>query len=222
MSRDVRSVFVRCLTVAVLTAAVPVSAQRPDAPAIACRSAVACNEPAVVAPAFRERVSLEGAPAAPDRRPAQDAAPRQGFRRAVEAVAGYAGFLDDALIGHTVVAGAFRYRLGRRVSVGPEVVSMAGPGRDRDVFITGNVTVDFLVPADGPRAGTISPYVVAAAGFMVHRPRFGSEGFSNTEGAVTGGGGVRVWMTERVYAVGEYRAGWEPHARVDGGLGFAW
>lgn len=126
------------------------------------------------------------------------------------------------LIGHTVVGGAFRYSLGRRVSIGPEVVYMAGPGRDTDVFVTGNVTVDFLVPADGPRPGTVSPYVVAGAGFLVQRSRFGPEGFSNTEGAVTGGAGVRVWITERVYAVGEYRAGWEPHTRVDGGIGFAW
>ena len=55
MHRDVRSVFGRCLAVAVLTAAAPVSAQRPDRPATACRSASACSEPAVVTLAFRDR-----------------------------------------------------------------------------------------------------------------------------------------------------------------------
>ena len=25
-----------------------------------------------------------------------------------------------------------------------------------------------------------------------------------------------------VYAMGEYRVGWEPHIRVDGGIGIAW
>jgi len=157
-----------------------------------------------------------------ERQAPQGTASRADFRGAAEVTAGYAGFLDDALIDHAIVGGSLRYRLGRRVSVGPEIVYMTGPGTDRDIFVTGNVTIDFLVPAGGPRPGTISPYVVAGGGFMVHRSRFKAEGFSSTEGAVTGGGGVRVWVTERIYVVGQYRAGWEPHIRVDGGVGVAW
>jgi hypothetical protein len=39
---------------------------------------------------------------------------------------------------------------------------------------------------------------------------------------VTGGGGARVWLTDRVYALGEFRLGWEPHYRVTGGVGVLW
>lgn len=139
---------------------------------------------------------------------------------ALDIVAGYAGFLDDSLIGHAVVGGGVRFRLGRILSVGPEAVYVSGPGGDRDLFLTGNATFDFRVPESGPLAGTISPYLVAGGGLMVHRSRFPE--VSGSEGALTGGVGVRVWITDRVYALGEYRAGWEPHIRANGGIGVAW
>jgi hypothetical protein len=147
---------------------------------------------------------------------------RPALRRAVEAVAGYSGFIDESLVDHTIVGATFRYHIGRILSLGPEIVYMVGPGTDRDLFVTGNAVFDFLVPASGPRPGTVNPFVVVGAGFMVHRTRFADTGFSTTEGALTGGGGVRVWITDRVYALGQYRAGWEPHLRVDGGIGMAW
>ena len=154
--------------------------------------------------------------------PPQRPAPPSLDRRAAEIVAGYAGFLDESLIDHAIVGGTFQYRISRGVSIGPEIVYMAGPGTDGDLFLTGTVTFDFLMPRDGPRPGTINPFVVAGGGIMIHRSRFGGTAFSSSEGAVTGGGGARVWITERVYAMGAYRAGWEPHIRIDGGLCFAW
>ena len=56
---------------------------------------------------------------------------------AAELVAGWAGFVDDAMIHHGVVGGSIRWYLSPRVSVGPELVYMKGPGRDRDFFATG-------------------------------------------------------------------------------------
>jgi hypothetical protein len=57
---------------------------------------------------------------------------------------------------------------------------------------------------------------------MQHRDRFGDRGFSSFEGAWTAGSGARVWLTNRLYALGEYRVGWEPHVRVTGGIGMLW
>ena len=54
---------------------------------------------------------------------------------------------------------------------------------------------------------------------MRHRDRFGGMTFASREGALTGGAGARVWLSERLYALGEYRVGWEPHLRVTGGVG---
>lgn len=141
---------------------------------------------------------------------------------AAEFVAGYAGFLDESAIGHAIVGGSVRYYLSPRVSVGPEIVYMRGPGFDRDLFLTGNLTVDFLVRPPGSRAGSVSPFLVAGGGLMSHSDRFGPTTYTSYEGAFTGGGGARVWLTDRVYAIGEARIGWEPHTRISGGAGVAW
>jgi hypothetical protein len=57
---------------------------------------------------------------------------------------------------------------------------------------------------------------------MRHGNRFGGQSFSSVEGAWTAGAGARVWVTDRVYAIGEYRVGWEPHVRATAGVGVAW
>ena len=151
---------------------------------------------------------------------AQSASPAP--RLAADIVAGYAGFLDDEFIGHTVVSGTLRYQLTRRVSIGPELVYMVGPGEDRDLFVTGNLIFDFLLRPPGSRAPSVNPYIVIGGGMMRHSNRFGDRAFSSVEGAWTAGAGARVWMTNRVYALGEYRVGWEPHTRLTGGIGTTW
>jgi hypothetical protein len=137
---------------------------------------------------------------------------------AVEFLAGYAGFVDDATIDHAIVGAAARVYLTPRVAIGPEFVYMRGPNSDRDLFLTGNLTFDVLPPRDGhPRR--VTPFLVAGGGFFQHSDRFGASTFTSYEGAFTGGGGVRGWMTKRVYALADVRLGWELHARVNGAIG---
>jgi hypothetical protein len=137
---------------------------------------------------------------------------------AVELLAGYAGFVDNATIDHWIFGGAARVYLTPRLAIGPEFVSMHGPDFDRDLFLTGNLTFDVLRPRAG-RPRRVSPFLVAGGGFMQHSDRFGSLDFTSYEGSFTAGGGVRAWITDRVYALGEVRFGWELHTRVNGGLG---
>lgn len=137
---------------------------------------------------------------------------------AVEFLAGYAGFVDDATIDHAIVGAAGRVYLTPRVAVGPELVYMRGPDEDRDLFLTGNLTFDVLPPVSGvPRR--ITPFLVAGGGFFQHSDRFGAFEFTSYEGAFTAGGGVRAWITRRVYALVDFRLGWELHARVNAGIG---
>ena len=141
-----------------------------------------------------------------------------GAAPAVEVTGGYAGFVDDATIGHGLFGASARWSVTPRVSLGPEVVYMVGPRSDRDLFVTGNVTWD-LMASGGPRAGLVVPYVVAGAGFFRHFDRFGALSFASNEGTFTAGGGARVWVTPRIYVGGEARFGWELHTRVAGTVG---
>jgi hypothetical protein len=140
---------------------------------------------------------------------------------AIDIVGGYAGFIDEALVDHAVVSTTVRYYLTRRVSIGPELVYMVGPGDDRDLFLTGNLVFDFLGAA-APRSPAVIPYVVVGGGLMRHSNRFGGRTSSGVEGAWTAGGGVRIRVTDRVYAIGEFRVGWEPHVRTTGGVSVLW
>lgn len=144
------------------------------------------------------------------------AQPTGGRPAAVGEIAiGYAGFVDDATIDHAAFAGALRFYLSSRISVGPEVQYMRGPDDDRDLIVTGNVTFDLLGP--GRR---VTPFVVAGGGLFRHSDRFASGSFSSTEGAFTAGGGARGWVNDRVLVGGDFRIGWEPHYRVAGFVGF--
>jgi hypothetical protein len=136
---------------------------------------------------------------------------------AVEGTAGWAGFVDDGMINHTLVGGAVRVPLGEgRLSLGPEIFYTRGPGSDRDVFVLGSLWID-LVP-DTPRA-TVVPYCVAGLGYTRHSERFGPVTFASSEGSYSVGGGARVRVTDRVYAGGDVRLGWELHLRATAHVG---
>jgi hypothetical protein len=137
---------------------------------------------------------------------------------AVEFLAGYAGFVDDATIDHAIAGVAARVYLTPRLAIGPEFVYMWGPNQDRDLFLTGNLTFDLLSPRDG-RPRRVTPFLIAGGGLSQHSDRFGPFDFTSYEGAFTGGGGVRGWITDRVYTFGDVRFGWELHARANAGVG---
>jgi hypothetical protein len=137
---------------------------------------------------------------------------------AVEFLAGYAGFVDDATIDHSIFGAAGRVYLTPRLAIGPELVYMVGPNSDRDLYLTGNLTFDVMRPRQG-RPRRVTPFLVAGGGFFQHSDRVGTFSYTTYEGAFTGGGGVRGWITDRVYALGDVRFGWELHMRLNGGIG---
>jgi hypothetical protein len=137
---------------------------------------------------------------------------------AVEFLVGWAGFVDDATIDHSIYGAAGRVYLTPRLAVGPEVVYMIGPNADRDLFLTGNITFDLLSPRQG-RPARVTPFIVGGGGFFQHSDRAGSFSFTSYEGAFTAGAGVRGWITERVYALADFRFGWELHGRINAGIG---
>jgi hypothetical protein len=147
---------------------------------------------------------------------AQSAPPHGGPY--LELFAGHAGFADDATIEHSVVGGAARFYVTPRISVGPEITYMRGPDADRDWYFLGNLTWDILHPSAG-RPPRVSPFLIVGGGFFTHSDRVGTGTFTSSEGAFAAGGGARVHITRRVYAMGDFRIGWELHYRVTGGIG---
>ena len=138
---------------------------------------------------------------------------------AVEATAGWAGFVDDATIEQSVFGVAARVPLGHRLSLGPEIVHMIGPNTDRNTFVLGSLWID-LGPT--PETARVVPYVVLGAGYMHHSHRFPSGRFASGEGSFTAGGGARVRVTDRIYVGGDARIGWELHLRTTAHVGVTW
>jgi hypothetical protein len=136
----------------------------------------------------------------------------------IEVFAGHAGFADDATIEHSVFGGAARIYVTPRISLGPEITYMRGPNTDRDWYFLGNLTWDIRHLQAG-RPPRVSPFLIIGGGFFTHSDEFPSGTFRSSEGAFAGGGGARVHISDRVYAMGDFRIGWELHYRVTGGIG---
>lgn len=135
---------------------------------------------------------------------------------AVEGQAGWAGFVDEGVVNHSVVGAAARLYLTPRLAVGPELVYMVGPSGDRDLFFTGNLTFDLVAPSPARQA---TPYLVVGGGLFRHTSRLLVGTFTSNEGAFTAGGGVRVRLGERAFLAPEARAGWETHVRLGVSIG---
>jgi hypothetical protein len=128
----------------------------------------------------------------------------------IELAVGGVGFVDDATIWRQLWGGALRIPLTPRISVGSEVSYFQGSDSENAFALTGNITFD-LIGIGQPRAASFTPYLVGSAGL------FRTVGL-NTEGAFTAGGGIRVWLRDRIAIGGDYRIGWELHQRFAGTL----
>ena len=138
----------------------------------------------------------------------------------VEVTGGGAEFLYESVLKHGLVGAGARIYLWPRLSVGPELTYMIGPGNDRDLFVTGNLIFDVL----SPRAGTsrrVTPFLLAGAGLMRHSNQFSGRSFSATGGAATMGLGGRAWVNRRTFVAMDARLGWEPHLRLAATVGVA-
>lgn len=131
----------------------------------------------------------------------------------IEGAVGWAGFVDEDVIHHTLGGLGARFHVTRRLSLGPEVAYMIGPGSDRDLLVTGNVMLDLLAPA-GARPRLVTPFLVAGVGLFRHSDSVGNGTFASSEGAFTMGAGARTWLTPRTFLAVDARMGWEPHVRL--------
>jgi hypothetical protein len=142
----------------------------------------------------------------------------------VKGTAGGALF-GEGEIPHGIIGGSFRYYLSRRWSVEPEFLYLYHSENDEDFIVQPNIAVDLLPPNK-----KVVPYLIAGVGAIHNRRTF--NGFDFTTGAprrfdvsstgwtVSGGGGVRIFMTDRIFISPEARLGWEPTVRGTVSVGY--
>lgn len=139
-------------------------------------------------------------------------------RLAVDLAGGQVLFADDGIVGELMVAGAARYYVSPRLSLGPEIVGISGYRHSHRV-LTGNLTFD-LRSLSGGRVPRTAPFLVAGGGVFQTREQLFTGPYASTEGAFTLGGGVRWRAGERGHVGVEARMGWEAHVRLNAVAGF--
>ena len=131
----------------------------------------------------------------------------------LQAIVGYAGFVDDAFIDlhHSAFGGAARIYLTERFSLQPELVYMYHSPGDKDWVLIPALAADLR-----PREKRLVPYVIGGVGFLYHQGGI----FSGT--TLTGGVGLgtKIFLSERWYLAPEVRVGWEPFLRATVGIGY--
>lgn len=147
----------------------------------------------------------------------------------VKATFGAAGFGDELDAPHVVAGGSVRFYLTRRFSVEPELLYMRNGKEDQDYLFTPNVAFDLSDPTK-----RVVPYVAGGVGVFHHRGRFLGNDFntgqprvfdtSSTTWAATGGGGVKIFLSDRLFVAPDARlgvvGGSEPTLRGTVSLGY--
>jgi hypothetical protein len=118
-----------------------------------------------------------------------------------------------------------RFYVTRRVSVEPEFLYMRNSLDDQDYLIQPSVAYDLA-----QSTGRFVPYVIAGAGVLHHRGRFFGADFdtgqprvfdtSYTSFAVSAGGGVKMFLSKRLFIAPEGRVGWQPSLRGTVSIGY--
>ncbi len=105
----------------------------------------------------------------------------------------------------------------RHVAIGPEFVFLRDANDEHDWTLTVNATVD-LIPDDPSVPRRVVPYLAVGGGSLSQTTQVGTGPFTSSEGAVSGGVGVRVSVGRRFFVAPEIGVGYEPELRF--GLAF--
>jgi hypothetical protein len=126
---------------------------------------------------------------------------------------------------HKLVGGAVRAYVTKRLSIEPEYLYLRRSENDQDNLVQMNVAFDFTDPTK-----RFVPYGIAGAGVLHNKGRvFGSDfetgapfvrEISFTTWTVSAGGGVKIFLTNRLFVSPELRLGREPTVRASISVGY--
>lgn len=137
----------------------------------------------------------------------------------IEAVTGYAGFVDEDWIDRTMIGAGGRVFVTRRIAIGPEYVYLRGAGDEHDWTLTGNATIDLLAER-GPARRRVVPYIAVGGGYLSQTTLVGTGPYRSAEGTFSAGIGARIALGQRFFVAPEFRMGWEPEMRIGVMIGF--
>ena len=136
---------------------------------------------------------------------------------------GGANFVDDSK--HTMVGGAVRAYVRKRISLETEYLYLHHSDNDQDWLVQPSVAVDFTDPTK-----RFVAYGLVGAGVLHHKGRYFGNDFATGAPRVfdtsfTGwtasiGGGVKIFLTKRLFVSPEFRVGREPTVRGTISVGY--
>lgn len=128
-------------------------------------------------------------------------------------------------IEHKAVGGAVRVYLTRRFSVEPEYLYLRNGERDQDHLVQASVAYDFTSPTK-----RFVPYGIVGVGVLHHKGTFFGNDFvtgeprvfdtSFTTWSASVGGGVKIFLTKRLFVSPELRVGRQPTVRGTVNVGY--
>ena len=138
-------------------------------------------------------------------------------------IIGSAVFGED--LEHKLVGASVRAYVTKRLSIEPEYLYLRRSENDQDHVVQMNVAFDFTDPTK-----RVVPYVIGGAGVLHNRGRvFGSDFVTRvpfvreikfTTWTVSAGGGLKIYLTNRLFVSPELRLGREPTVRATINVGY--
>lgn len=126
---------------------------------------------------------------------------------------GSATFGED--LEHKVVGAALRVYVTKRLSIEPEYLYLRDSPNDQDQIVQANVAYDFTDPTK-----RVVAYGIGGAGVLHHKGRFFGNETSVTTWTASAGGGLKIFLTNRLFVSPELRLGWEPTVRGTINVGY--
>jgi hypothetical protein len=150
---------------------------------------------------------------------------RQLTRPKVEGKVIFGSAIFDEDLEHKLVGGAVRVYVTKRFSIEPEYLYLRRSENDQDNLVQMNVAYDFTDPRK-----RIVVYGIAGAGVLHNRGRVFRSDFVTgapsvreivfTTWTASAGGGVKIFLTKRLFVSPELRLGREPTFRATINVGY--
>ena len=142
----------------------------------------------------------------------------------IEAKVIYGGVVFGEDNDHTTVGASVRAYVTKRLSIEPEYLYLWHGENDQDQLFAANVAWDFTDPRE-----RFVLYGIAGGGALHHKGRFVDTDFTGTTRVfdtsfttwtASAGGGLKIFVTDRLFVSPEFRLGRQPTVRATINVGY--